>query len=585
MFLSSREKLNIHWASCRTLPVLLKLHPPLVDSEFRKFVGPSLNRHNYIEALEWIPRVVGGERQAFVEEAQRSFPPFQIREHGIDGELGKAKQRAEHFPVLYVQPYNSNQDRLGLDLASDPIALLTLQAARDTKAMHVSLPVPLTSSNDEGWGFKVAMPVYRRQPGSESKDNLELMEMQRGDLRGFVMGFFRVSGIVERAMDSLSPAGISMRLYAGIGAADHLYTHSSRLAPEGEPSRFRSPEQHDSEPLRLTEGLTVADQDWQVVSVAIPDRYRAARWSSVVVAIGGGAFTLLLTMYLLSLVNRTEKVRLLVKKRTSQLEDAVIALNQEIGERRYAELQLKMLNDTLEVRVAARTAEAEKRAQELEQFAYVTSHDLKAPLRAISNLAEWIEDDLKEKMDDSTREQLHLLRDRVLRMDCLIQGLLEYSRIGQTEGAVSLVDTAELLAEIVDSLSPSSGFRVHVAEDMPVFEADRLHLGQVFANLISNSLKHNNGRNGNVWVDGRKTGKYFEFSVRDDGPGIAPEYHDKIFKMFQTLETKDSATNTGIGLALVKKIIQEQGGSIVLESELGNGTMFRFTWPIERQSE
>jgi len=112
-----------------------------------------------------------------------------------------------------------------------------------------------------------------------------------------------------------------------------------------------------------------------------------------------------------------------------------------------------------------------------------------------------------------------------------------------------------------------------------VFKTDRLQLGQVFSNLIGNSLKYHGGETGNIWVRVKNKGRFFEFEVADDGQGIAPEYHDKIFMMFQTLETRDYGSNTGIGLALVQKIVQEHGGEITLNSDTGNGASFRFTWP------
>ena len=151
-------------------------------------------------------------------------------------------------------------------------------------------------------------------------------------------------------------------------------------------------------------------------------------------------------------------------------------LNNEINERLNAEKELQSLNETLEQRVAIRTAEAEQHVKELEQFAYVTSHDLKAPLRGIANLATWLEEDLQEKLTTATREQLGLLRDRVQRMNALIEGLLEYSRIGKTAQSMVSVDTGKLLDEIIDSLSPPDGFTIDVAADMPTLHTDRLQL-------------------------------------------------------------------------------------------------------------
>ena len=254
-------------------------------------------------------------------------------------------------------------------------------------------------------------------------------------------------------------------------------------------------------------------------------------------------------------------------------------LSKEIADRRRAERELQALNETLEERVTQRSAEAKRRADELEQFAYVTSHDLKAPLRGIANLADWLQEELAGKLSEETVEHFMLLQDRVGRMQALIEGLLEYSRVGKSRGSVERVDTRALLEETLDMLSMPAGVEVDIAPAMPDLYADRLRLGQVFSNLIGNAIKHHPGEQPHVRITAREVGDFYEFSVADDGPGIAPQYHDKVFMMFQTLTPKDLGSDSGIGLALVKKIVEEQGGSVSLDSEEGKGSTFRFTWP------
>jgi signal transduction histidine kinase len=164
-------------------------------------------------------------------------------------------------------------------------------------------------------------------------------------------------------------------------------------------------------------------------------------------------------------------------------------------------------------------------------------------------------------------------------IDSFFLGVLFRHCIGKAAHTLESVDTGELLVEVIDSLSPPDDFVVDVAANMPTLYTDRLHLYQVFSNLIGNSIKHCKDMRGHAEVAGHDRGEYYEFEITDDGPGIAPEYHDKIFMMFQTLEAKDYGNNTGIGLALVKKIVQEHGGSITLDSTEGNGATFRFSWP------
>ena len=255
---------------------------------------------------------------------------------------------------------------------------------------------------------------------------------------------------------------------------------------------------------------------------------------------------------------------------------------EDIRERKQAEESLRLraveLSWTAQT-LAKTTSSLRKRNLELDQFAYVVSHDLKAPLRAIANLSSWIEEDLSDSMTEDTLHQMNLLRGRVHRMEALIEGLLQYSRVGRMQLASETVKVEKLLAEIIDSLAPPSGFEVKVDPGMPTFVTERLPLQQVFANLISNAIKHNRGESGHVKISVKELNDFYEFFVTDNGPGIAPQYHDKVFVIFQTLEARDKVENTGIGLSLVKKIVEGEGGSVSLESAEGEGATFGFTWP------
>ncbi|MEW5860967.1 MAG: PAS domain S-box protein [Cyanobacteriota bacterium] len=233
---------------------------------------------------------------------------------------------------------------------------------------------------------------------------------------------------------------------------------------------------------------------------------------------------------------------------------------------------------------AKTNAALEKRNAELDHFAYIVSHDLKAPLRAISNLSTWIEEDLLDLLNPETQRNMNLLRGRVHRMEALINGLLQYSRVGRVKTVVDLVDVDTLLAEIVSSLAPPPTFTITIQPGMPTFLTERLPLEQVFANLLSNCFKHHPRSDGTATISVQDKEAFYEFAVADDGCGIAPQYHDKIFVMFQTLEARDKVENTGVGLAIVKKIIENKGGTIRLKSQLNQGSTFYFTWPKQPTS-
>lgn len=222
----------------------------------------------------------------------------------------------------------------------------------------------------------------------------------------------------------------------------------------------------------------------------------------------------------------------------------------------------------------------ERRNKELDQFAYVVSHDLKAPLRGIESASRWIEEDLGQELPEHIREFLVLMRTRVHRMENLIMGILELARVGRVATEQERVNLRELLTEIVDSLAPPAGFRVELPSYLPTLVTHRVQLQQIFTNLISNAIKyHDHPATGTVRISCQEDRQQYTFAVTDDGPGIAPEYHERIFVIFQTLTDRDTLESTGVGLAIVKKIVERQGGTIQVESAEGQGAIFTFTWP------
>jgi PAS domain S-box-containing protein len=220
--------------------------------------------------------------------------------------------------------------------------------------------------------------------------------------------------------------------------------------------------------------------------------------------------------------------------------------------------------------------ELEERNLELDRFVHIVSHDLKTPLRGIANLAEWIEEDLSGQIPDENQQQLALMRSRVERMDAMINGLLEYSKAGRAELSPEVVDVAALIAEILDLIEVPAQFQIKIDAQVACLSARRVLLNQVLLNLISNAIKHHDRPDGILEIGVRDLGQLYEFWVQDDGPGIAPEHHNRIFEIFQTL--KSSKESTGIGLSIVKKIVEAEGGTLQVSSEVDAGSKFSFTW-------
>lgn len=221
--------------------------------------------------------------------------------------------------------------------------------------------------------------------------------------------------------------------------------------------------------------------------------------------------------------------------------------------------------------------ELENANTELKEFAYVVSHDLKAPLRAINALASWISSDYAESFDDDGKEQMALLISRVNRMHNLIDGILQYSRVGRIREAKQQINLQKSLPEIIDSLAPPEQITIDIETELPIVHFEPTRINQVFQNLLSNAIKFNDKEIGHIGIGCKDEADHWEFYVRDNGPGIPQQHHQQIFKIFQTLQSKDEYESTGIGLTSVKKIITLYGGHIWVESAEGEGATFRFT--------
>lgn len=221
----------------------------------------------------------------------------------------------------------------------------------------------------------------------------------------------------------------------------------------------------------------------------------------------------------------------------------------------------------------------QRKNEELDQFAHIVSHDLKAPLRGIDNVVTWIEEDHAAELSPKLGEYIQLIKGRLLRAENLINGILSYARVGREMPVKEKVDLNAMLQEIADNISPQSGFDLQIQKNLPQVSAERIPLQQVLSNLIGNAIKYNDKIQTNIKVSFNDRKTHYEFSVQDNGPGISTDYHNKIFGIFQTLQERDSFESTGVGLAIVKKILDDRKQTIRVQSDVGKGAIFTFTWP------
>lgn len=219
-----------------------------------------------------------------------------------------------------------------------------------------------------------------------------------------------------------------------------------------------------------------------------------------------------------------------------------------------------------------------RKNEELDQFAHIVSHDLKAPLRGIDNVVTWIEEDHTGELSPKVKEYISLIRGRLIRAENLIRGILTYARIGRELPTREEVSLSGLFDDIRENLPLRRGLVLTVPTGLPVISAERIPLQQVLANLIGNAAKYHDKATGRIDVRFRDLKTHYEFAVEDDGAGISKVYHDKIFMIFQTLQERDSFESTGVGLAIVKKILDDRKQTIHVVSEPGKGSIFTFTW-------
>lgn len=293
----------------------------------------------------------------------------------------------------------------------------------------------------------------------------------------------------------------------------------------------------------------------------------------------------------------------------AQLETANLALASEIKERMLAEQALRELNTELEQRVEERTrtiyeakeklqqeievrqsadaalsrqAEALSRSNaELEQFAYVISHDLREPLRAVHSYTELLEKRYLGQLDERADKYIRYIVSGAKRMGELISDLLNYSRLGKKEAPMQLTNMDELLKDVLENLRATIGSKqaqIQI-EPLPVIPANPTRMKQLFQNLLSNAIKFNTQESPHIIITAEKTDLGWQFQVSDNGIGIDPQHHERIFEIFQRLHNQDTYPGTGVGLALCKKIVEQWGGKIGVTSEPGKGSVFYFTIP------
>jgi light-regulated signal transduction histidine kinase (bacteriophytochrome) len=250
-----------------------------------------------------------------------------------------------------------------------------------------------------------------------------------------------------------------------------------------------------------------------------------------------------------------------------------IAIRAEITERKL-----------LEEKNAGILKELTDANQELADFAYIVSHDLKAPLRGINSLANWLVEDYSDKLGTEGKQLLDLMIGRTRRLGKLVDGILAYSRAGRNPASSETIDLNLIVHDTIDLLTPPPHITVEITNPLPQVTLEYYKAQQIFQNLISNAIKFMDKPIGRITITAAKECSDWHFTVADNGPGIDSRYFKKIFELFETLNNCNEAESTGVGLSLVKRIVESHGGAIWVESTVNIGTAFHFTLPFIQQS-
>lgn len=250
------------------------------------------------------------------------------------------------------------------------------------------------------------------------------------------------------------------------------------------------------------------------------------------------------------------------------LEEERLKLEQEVVERvRAQKTQVRLLEDL------------ERANKDLQDFAYIVSHDLKAPLRAIGTLSHWLATDHAGQLDEEGRKHVDLIHRRVRRLNDLIDAILQYSRTSRIHEEKTEVDVNQVVKDAIELIYPLASFQIRIDGELPRVMGQKTRLMQIFQNLIGNAVKYSDKARGEIHVGAREEEDRWVFYVKDNGPGIEERHFEKIFQMFQTIAARDQRESTGVGLALVKKNVELQGGKVWVESRVGEGSVFFFTLP------
>ena len=544
---------------------------------FRQFSSEAkkiLSRHNDIQALEWIPRVLHSERVLYETMNRQDFPDFQITERESQGHMVTAKERAEYYPVYYLEPIIGNEAAFGFDLASNPTRYETLENSRDYNRPLATASIKLVQENESQKGFLAFLPLY--------KDKLSTERISRSNFRGFVLGVFRIGDIFNNSALSEEPLGIDMVLVDETHGSKHdtLHVHKSRTGV--------AVDEFFSYKKELPDFL---GRKWSIIAKPTLSYTSDRRsWLPGVVFFAGIILTLILSFYILQIVKRTSIIQQTVVKRTKELNDS----NKKLVD---TQDDLKNEQERTEKLLQKRTEELEEaqlqliQAEKMETIGMLAAgiaHEVKNPLAIIQLGVDYI---VKSKKDEDITEVTKEIEEAIVRADTVIKELLDFSASKQLN--MKIVDLNPVIEESLllvkhELMKKNIDVVVQYDENLPQVEIDQNKIEQVCINLLVNAINAM-GEKGTLTIKTyservEKVADYFNLSrtgqlllgdigvvldIEDDGTGILDDKLDKIFDPFFT--TKQSGASIGLGLTVTQNIIRLHNAILNIKNKEDGG--------------
>ena len=442
--------------------------------------------------------------------------------------LSPQHDEPEYWPITYIEPESINRKAIGLDIAFESNRYSSVKKSRDSGEAQLTGPIFLVQDAKKTPGFLFYTPFYKDGMKPES------IEKRRSSIEGVTYAPFIMKNLMQGTLD-LKNRHVSIQIH---DEGQLLFDDHADGNVEGV----------DMSPLfTKEENVSLYGRVWTFsIQSNLDFREEGSSYQSSFILIGGLLIDglLLSLFYFLSKANR--QALIYAGQMTNQLEQKTLHL--------------------------------EKSNQDLEQFSYVASHDLKSPLNAIRNLVNWITEDCEDVIPEESKKHLALLGQRSDRMLKLLNDLLEYSRINRNEFKNESVNLKEISEDVFAMQDKASNFTLSAANiEMTI---PKIPLEIVLRNLISNAIKHNEKNIGSIDVSYESNSEYHIITVQDDGPGIPIEFHDKAMEMFQTLKPRDKVEGSGMGLAMIKRIMEHYKGKILIDSDGESGTKIFIYWPI-----